>query len=42
MRKQFDTPSAPTKELYAPAQEIAAETAGPVKASMSKAFGKIA
>jgi phasin len=40
MRKQFDIASAQNKELYALAQEMAAETAAPIKTSMSKTFNK--
>ena len=42
MRGQFDIVSAQTKELYALAQQVAAGAAEPVKASMSKAFSKVA
>ena len=42
MRSQFDIVSAQTKELYALAQQVAAGAAEPVKASMSKAFSKVA
>ena len=38
IRKQFDIASAQNKELVALAQEMAAETAAPIKTSMSKAF----
>jgi hypothetical protein len=42
MRKQFDIASAQNKELYALAQAVAAEAAGPIKASMSRSFNKLA
>jgi phasin len=38
MRKQFDIVSAQNKELCALAQEVATETAEPIKAGVSKAF----
>jgi phasin len=42
MRKQFDMISAQNKELYAFAQELAGDVTGPMKASMSKTFNKVA
>jgi phasin len=39
-RKQFETVTAQTKELAALAQKVAAETAEPIKDSVSKAFSK--
>jgi phasin len=41
-RKQFEALTAQTKELAALAQKVAAETAEPVKESVSKAFKKAA
>jgi phasin len=41
-RKQFEALSSQTKELTALAQKVAAETAEPVKESVSKAFKKVA
>jgi phasin len=38
LRRQFDTASTQSKELYALAQKAAADTAEPVKAGVSKAF----
>ena len=40
MRKQFDVVSAQNKELYALAQELAADATEPIKTGMSKAFNK--
>ena len=40
MRKQFEVVSAQNKELYALAQELTADAAGPIKTGMSKAFNK--
>jgi phasin len=42
LRKQFDMISAQNKALYALAQEVTAEAGKPIKASMSKAFNKVA
>jgi phasin len=42
MRKQFDIASPQNKELYTLAQAVAAEAAGPIKASMSRSFNKLA
>jgi hypothetical protein len=40
MRKQFEIVSEQNKELSAPAQEIATEAAGTIKAGTSKALNK--
>ncbi len=40
IRKQFDIAFVQNKELYTLAQEMAAETAAPIKTSMSKTFNK--
>ena len=42
IRKQFDIASAQNKELYTLAQAVAAEAAGPIKASVSRSFNKLA
>ena len=42
MREQFESASAQNKELRALAQQIATETAEPIKTGMSKAFKKAA
>jgi len=42
VRKQFDALSAQTKDLAALAQKVAAETAEPIKESVSSAFKKVA
>jgi len=42
IRKQFDAASAQNKELYTLAQQVAGESAAPIKASMSKAFNRVA
>ena len=40
MRKQFDIASAQNKELFALAQQVAAEAAEPIKKGASRAFNK--
>jgi phasin len=40
-RKQFETLSAQSKELAALAQKVATDTAEPMKAGVTKAFGKV-
>ena len=42
MRKQFESASAQNKDLCALAQQVATETAEPIKTGMSKAFNKAA
>jgi phasin len=42
LRKQFDTMAAQSKELTALAQKVAAETAEPIKESVTTAFKKVA
>ena len=42
MRKQFEIASAQNKDLRALAQQVATETAEPIKTGMSKAFKKAA
>jgi phasin len=41
-RAQFETISAQSKELAALAQKVAADTAEPIKSSVSQAFNKVA
>jgi phasin len=42
LRKQFDTVTAQTKELFEEAQKVATESTEPLKESFSNAFGKAA
>jgi hypothetical protein len=42
MRKQFESASAQNKDLCALVQQVAAETAEPIKTGVSKAFNKAA